>query len=112
LRGDAAIDDETGAGHDAGARHAWADDRPVEHVERRERGACAVADVIMRRRAGPALLQWQTRLGAVERLDLALLVGNAQHRIQTVILESYDYVTTLVTAGVHDLRQWRALFHL
>ena len=50
------------------ARHALADYRVVEDIER------AVPDIIVGHRAGPALLHRQTRLGAVERLDLRLLV--------------------------------------
>src|SRR3954469_7123228 len=39
-----------------------------------EQGRCAVALVVMRHRAGPALLHGQAGLGAVEALDLLLLV--------------------------------------
>src|SRR5262245_29740589 len=56
------------------ALHAAADNLAVEHVERREQGGGAVALVIVRHGASPTLLQRQARLGAVERLDLALLV--------------------------------------
>ena len=56
-----------------------ADDRAVEHVEGGEQGCCAVALVIMGHGPGAALLHRQTRLGPVERLDLAFLV-DAEHQ--------------------------------
>jgi hypothetical protein len=56
------------------AGHAIADDHAGEHVERREQRGSAVTLVIVGHRAGPALLHRQSRLGAVERLDPALLV--------------------------------------
>ena len=61
------------------ARHALADDRAVEHIEGGEQGGGAVALVIEGHRAGLALLDGQARLGAIECLDLALLV-NGQHQ--------------------------------
>ena len=54
-------------------------DAAVEHVERGEQGGGAVALVVVGHRAGAAGLHRQARLGAVERLDLALLV-DAQHQ--------------------------------
>ena len=60
------------------ALHVAADDGAVEHVQGGEQGRGAVPLVVVRHRAGPALLQRQARLGAVERLDLALLVDR-QH---------------------------------
>jgi len=55
-------------------RHALADHRTVEDIERREQRGRAVPDIIVSHRSGPAPFHWQTRLGAVERLDLRLLV--------------------------------------
>ena len=52
------------------ARHALADDRAVEDIERREQRRRAIADVIMGHRPGPTLLDRQAGLGAVEGLDL------------------------------------------
>ena len=60
------------------ALHAAADDLAFEHVERGEQRRGAVALVVMGHRAGAALLHRQAGLGAVERLDLALLVDR-QH---------------------------------
>ena len=60
-----------------------ADDRAVEDVERSEQRRRAVAFVIVGHRSALAGLQRQARLGAVERLDLALLSGDqGQHRPQ------------------------------
>ena len=60
------------------ALHALADHGAVEHVERGEQGGGAVALVVVGHGAAAALLHRQPRLGAVERLDLALLVDR-QH---------------------------------
>ena len=60
------------------ALHAAADHGAVEHVQGREERGRAVALVVVRHGAGPAGLHRQARLGAVERLDLALLVDR-QH---------------------------------
>jgi hypothetical protein len=59
--------------------HAMTDDRAVEHVEGREQGGRAVALVIMGHRATAPRPHRQTRLGAVEGLDLALLVDRQHH---------------------------------
>ena len=60
------------------ALHVAADDGAVEHVERGEQRGGAVALVVVGHGAEPALLHRQAGLGAVERLDLALLVDR-QH---------------------------------
>ena len=56
------------------ALHVAADDGAVEDVEGGEQRGGAVALVVVRHRPGAARLHRQSRLGAVERLDLALLV--------------------------------------
>ena len=60
------------------ALHVAADDGAVEHVEGGEQGGGAVALVVVGHGAEPPLLHRQAGLGAVERLDLALLVDR-QH---------------------------------
>src|SRR4051794_20024571 len=55
--------------------HVAADDSAVEDVESREQRGGAVAFVIVRHRRSAARLHRQPRLGAVERLDLALLAA-------------------------------------
>src|SRR4051812_45393661 len=57
------------------ALHVAADDGPVEDVERSEQGRGAMALVVVRHGAEPALLQRQARLGGIARLGLALFVG-------------------------------------
>jgi hypothetical protein len=59
--------------------HALADQFSLRHVQRRKQRGRAVALVIVRHRPAPSLLQRQTRLRTIQRLDLALLV-NAQHQ--------------------------------
>jgi dihydroxyacetone kinase len=54
--------------------HVAADHAAVEHVEGGEQGGRAVALVVVRHGTGAAGLHRQARLGAVERLDLALLI--------------------------------------
>src|SRR3954466_13091743 len=54
--------------------HAAPDDLAFEHVEGSKQGGGAVAFVVMSHGGGAALLEGQARLGAVECLDLALLV--------------------------------------
>src|SRR6185503_3764824 len=63
------------------ALHAAADDVAVEHAERREQRGGAVPLVIMGHRLAAPRLDRQSRLGAVERLDLALLVDRQYHRV-------------------------------
>ena len=56
------------------AFHALADDLAFEDVESGEQGRGAVPFVVVGDCAGAPLLHRQARLGAVERLDLALLI--------------------------------------
>src|SRR4051794_26915569 len=56
------------------ALHALAGHRAVQDIERGEQGGGAVADVVVGERAGPTPLHRQSRLGAIQRLNLALLV--------------------------------------
>ena len=53
----------------------------VENVERGEQRRRAVPLVVMGHGAGAALLHGQAGLGAVERLDLRLLVDRQHHRM-------------------------------
>jgi hypothetical protein len=54
--------------------HVLADDAAVEHVEGGKQRGRAVPLIVVRHGAEPSLLHGQAGLGAVERLDLALLV--------------------------------------
>jgi hypothetical protein len=55
--------------------HAAADHGAVEHAERGEQGSGAVPFVVVRHGLAAPRLDRQSGLGAVERLDLALLVN-------------------------------------
>ena len=81
------------------ALHAAADDRAVEHVEGGEQRGGAVALVVMGHGAGAALLHRQAGLGAVERLDLALLVDRQHDRMGRRIDIEPDDVAQLVGEG-------------
>ena len=61
------------------ALHVLSDDRSIQNVERREQRGRAVAFVVMGHGAGAALLHRQAGLGAVECLDLRLLVDRQHH---------------------------------
>ncbi len=63
------------------ALHVAADHRAVEHVERSEQRGGAVALVIVRHRSAAPLFQGQSRLAAIERLDLAFLVDREDDRM-------------------------------
>jgi hypothetical protein len=54
------------------ARHALADDFPVEHVERRKQNSGPVTLVVVRHRSAPSLLQGQAGLGCASRGSLRL----------------------------------------
>ena len=56
------------------ALHTSADDLAFEHVESSEKRRCAVALVVVGHRAGATFLHRQAGLGAVEGLDLRLLI--------------------------------------
>src|SRR4030081_2292523 len=56
------------------ALHVAADDGAVKHIERGEQRRCAMAFVVVGHRPSATILHRQTGLGAVERLDLALLI--------------------------------------
>ena len=73
------------------ALHAPADDAAFEHVEGGKQCGSAVPLIVVRHCAAASLLQRQTRLGAVERLDLAFLV-HRQHdgMLRRVDVEAHD----------------------
>ena len=56
------------------AWHTTADHLAIQDVERGEQGGGAVALIVVGHGASPSLLHGQARLGAVEGLDLALLI--------------------------------------
>ena len=90
------------------ALHAAADHRAVEHVQRGEQRRRAVALVVVGHGPGAALLQRQAGLGAVERLDLALLVDRQHDGVRRRIDVEPDDVAQLVDEGGSlDSLNWR-----
>src|ERR1700730_1063397 len=63
------------------AWQTFADDLASRHIKRGEERCRAVALVVVGHRASAALLQGQAGLGAVERLNLALLVDGQHERL-------------------------------
>src|ERR1700722_2084036 len=84
----------------AGALHAAANDLALEHVEGGKEGSGAVADVVMGHRSATALLDRQTGLGAVQRLDLAFLVERQHHSMGRWIDIEADDLAQLVGASL------------
>ena len=78
------------------ARHALADHRAVEDVERGEQGGGAMALVVVGHGAEAAGVHRQARLGAVERLDLRFFVHREDHRMGRRIDVEADHVLDLV----------------
>ena len=93
-------------------RHALADHGAIEHVERGEQGGRAVAFIIVRHRSTAALLHRQAGLGAVKRLDLALLINREDQRLIRQIEIETDNVLDLghevgITGQLEGPRQMR-----
>jgi len=83
------------------ALHVPAGDRAVEHVQRGEQRGRAVALVVVGHGRPPALLERQAGLGAVERLDLRLLVEAEHHGVGGWSdVEAYDVVEFLGEGGI------------
>jgi len=73
------------------ALHALADDLAGGNIELGEQRRCAMALVVVGPGSGAALLHRQARLGAVERLDLALFVERKHQRpVRWVQIEAND----------------------
>ncbi len=83
------------------ALHVAADDRSVENIERGEQRRRAVPLVVMRHGSGAALRQRKAGLGAVERLNLALLI-NREH----------DGVRRRIDVQADDIAQLRDEFRI
>src|SRR3954447_22350596 len=71
------------------AAHALANYLPVQHIECRKEGRRAVALVVVRHRLAPRGLHRKPALGAIECLDLRLLVhGEHQRMLRRVHVET------------------------
>src|SRR5215472_2971767 len=91
---------------------AHADHRAVGHIQRRKQRGCPMALVIVSHRSAAALLQRQTRLGAVQGLDLTLLVDTHHDRVLGWIqIEPHDVFQflgeTLILANLEALQKMR-----
>jgi hypothetical protein len=73
------------------ALDALTDRHPIEQVERRKQSGCAMANIIVGHRPGAPALHRQARLGAVERLGLALFVER-EHRCAPANRAKYDHI--------------------
>ena len=80
-------------------RHALADHCAVQHIERRKQRRRAVPEVIMGHRPSPPLLHRQARLGAVERLNLRLLVDRQDEAMSRRIEIQPDHVAQFGAKG-------------
>jgi hypothetical protein len=78
------------------ALHVMADDGAVENVESGELRGRAMAFIVVGHRSGAARLHRQTGLGAIERLDLALLIDRENDRMRGRIDIEADDVAQLV----------------
>src|SRR5262245_33074043 len=74
------------------ALHIVTDDGAVEDVEGGEQCCGAMAFIVVRHGAGTARLHRQARLGAIERLDLALLVNREHNGVGRRVHVEADYV--------------------
>jgi len=82
-------------------RQAVTDDLAGRHIERGEQCRGSVTFVVVRHGAGAALLHGQARLGAIEGLDLALLVdGKHQGFLGRVEIEADDVLDLLGEVGI------------
>ena len=77
------------------ALHALPDHHAVEHVHGGEQRRRAVADVVVRDRAGPPLLHRQAGLRAVESLDLRLLVDREDDSMGWRVDVKADHIADL-----------------
>ena len=76
--------------------HALSDDRTGGDIKGGEQRSCSMPLIIMGHRAGPPLLDRQPRLGAVERLDLALLIDTQHHGLVGRAEIEADHISELV----------------
>jgi len=80
---------------------AHRNDRAVQRVERGKQRGRAVAFVVVGHGAGAPELHWQARLGAVERLDLALLVATEHERlVGRIEVQAHDVDQLVLEARV------------
>ena len=89
--------------------HAASDDTALRHVQGGKQRGGAVSLVVMRHRAAASALQRQPGLGAIERLDLALLVHREHHGVRWRIdVEADDIAQLGAKFGSLDSLNWRS----
>ena len=81
------------------ALHVLCDDRTVQHVERGAQRRRAMPFVIIGHRTGAALLHRQAGLGAVESLDLRLLINRQHHGMGRRVDIQADDIRELLGKG-------------
>jgi hypothetical protein len=85
------------------APHAAADDFAFQHVEGGEQGGRAMSHVVVGHGPGPALLQGQIWLGAIQGLDLRLLIDAEDDGVgRRIDIESGDARTLAAKLGSLD----------
>ena len=93
-------------------RRALAKHGAIQHVERREQRRRAMAGVVVGQRGGLTLGQRQARLGALQRLDLRLLIDRQHQGMLGRVHVQPDHVLDLLDElgiareleGAHPMR--------
>ena len=78
------------------SRQAIADDGAIKQAQRREQGRGAVPFIVVCHGPTATLLQWKTRLGAIESVNLAFLVNGEHQRLVRRIEVEPDHVMELL----------------
>ena len=90
------------------ALHVAADHRAVENVHCGEQGRRAVPLIVVRHGSGATLLQRQSGLGAVKRLNLALFVDRQDDGVcGRIDIEPDDVAQLSTKRGSLDSLNWR-----
>ena len=83
------------------ALHAPADHLAFQHVEGGEQRSGAVTLIVMGHGAGAALLHRKARLGAVQRLDLALFIDGKNYGVgRRVDIEAVTFILQIPSGGM------------
>src|SRR4030042_1412566 len=83
------------------ARHAIPNDLAIEHAQGGKQGRRAIALVIVCHRAAPTLLERKARLGAAQRVNLALLLAAQDQRMfRWIEIQTHDIQQLLDELGI------------
>src|SRR4030042_1085254 len=82
-------------------RQALADDPAIKRIQGGEKSRCSIALVVMSHGFSPPALHWQTRLGTIKSLNLALFI-NAQDKgvIRRVKIQPHNVLEFIHESGV------------